>query len=48
MSASMAFLKAMLAAQGVTKGLTNYHGVVKDFMHELFEEVRNMRRNRKR
>ncbi|KAK9904211.1 hypothetical protein WJX75_006872 [Coccomyxa subellipsoidea] len=39
MSASMAFLKAMLAAQGVTKGLTNYHGVVKDFMHELFEEV---------
>ncbi|CAL8470537.1 g10079 [Coccomyxa elongata] len=35
MSASMAFLRAALAAQEVSEGLKNNHGVVRDFMREL-------------
>ncbi|EIE22562.1 hypothetical protein COCSUDRAFT_63710 [Coccomyxa subellipsoidea C-169] len=39
MSASMAFLRATLAAQDVTEGLKKNHGVVRDFMHELLGTV---------
>ena len=35
LSASMAFLRAALAAQEVSEGLKNNHGVVRDFMREL-------------
>ncbi len=35
MSASMAFLRAALAAHEVSEGLKNNHGVVRDFMREL-------------
>ena len=42
MSASMAFLKATLAAQDISEGLKQNHGAVRDFMTELLGGVRHM------
>ncbi|KAK9904170.1 hypothetical protein WJX75_005784 [Coccomyxa subellipsoidea] len=39
MSASMAFLKATLAAQDISEGLKQNHGAVRDFMTELLGGV---------